>query len=387
VDSEGHVTLFLEDFDVRDLSWSWWIHNTGSGTVRNGYAFLNITDKSVKEQPSRAGVSQLKWSQLHYRGIPTKPTPLPDAEGWLYVSMEVRLRCSDDNKLQSDVGGGLRFWGLVEDLANPDNYLLFNSWSREAGPESAGFSAKSVVNDNTALREPITGIDMTEWHIYTITWEPDYATFLVDGQLVSTTNTTPNVPMYFDIYLENLLPKGRMDMEHNVSVQVDYVRLFTIGERYQDWSEDISGLFSTAEEMINEAEKKGINTTTLKKDYYDNAKDIWREDYHNHFGAKTYLEKIITTLEVVLEHWDEIMDMFSQANATIEEAQLGADTRTINMMKGYYSQAERKWKEYDTENTKTYLQKILDMPEPALLSILGLILLPALLRKHAGLTN
>ena len=368
------VTLFREDFDTKDPYWFWWVSGTGSGTVRDGYAFLNITDESVMESSSRAGISPVDYDR-----IPTKPTPLPDAERWLYVSVETRLRWSDDNKLESDAGGGLRAWGLAEEFVWPLNKLMFISWSPEAGPESAGFEIASNVNDSSTLREPITGIDMTEWHTYTITWEEGNAAFLVDGEVVGTTDTTPTASMNFDIYLENLLPEGRMDMEHNVSVQVDYIRLFTSEGRYRDWSEEISGLFSTAEEMIDEAEKNCMNTTNLKKDYYENAKDVWREGYYNYFGAKAYLEEIIALAGL----WDELFEMFTTCAARIEQArQDGAADRTIMMMEGYYTQAESKWKAYDHVYAQMYLEKILAMPEPTVALVLGLIFLPALLRRR-----
>ena len=51
--------------------------------------------------------------------------------------------------------------------------------------------------------------------------------------------------------------------------------------------------------------------------------------------------------------WEEIENM----------EQNGTETRTINMMKGYYSQAESEWQEYDYDRTKLYLQKIIALPE------------------------
>jgi hypothetical protein len=69
--------------------------------------------------------------------------------------------------------------------------------------------------------------------------------------------------------------------------------------------------------------------------------------------------------------WEEIENM----------EQNGTETRTINMMKGYYSQAESEWQVYDYDRTKLYLQKIIALPETTLLPILSLLLLLLLLRR------
>lgn len=73
-----------------------------------------------------------------------------------------------------------------------------------------------------------------------------------------------------------------------------------------------------------------------------------------------------------------VSGIFSRANVTIKEAeQIGMDTRIMNVQ---YASAENAWKRYDYDTTKMWLQKIL--PVPALLPILGMLLLQVLLRRR-----
>ena len=82
--------------------------------------------------------------------------------------------------------------------------------------------------------------------------------------------------------------------------------------------------------------------------------------------------------------------MFVNATRHIEAAaQAGMDTGTMERDYGY---AEKTWSRLEYGVTQWYLQGILDteIPEPALLpllTLLGLILLPAHLRKHARPTS
>jgi hypothetical protein len=242
-----------------------------------------------------------------------------------------------------------------------------------------------LVDGKYTLFEPID-IDVTEWHTYTISWEESNATFLVDGEVVAHTDQVPMVDAKIYITVRSLRVYGSPDsydtdgifFDTNQSTQIDFVRLFVDAERFRDWSEEISELLSGAEEAINEAEKRGIDTSGIREDLYDRATDSWREGYCMYDRGKACLEKTIG----FLEHWDEISEMFSTCAVLVEEArQEGESDRTSKIMEGYYAQAQSEWKEYDVENTRLYLQKILDMPELALLPTLGLILLPTLLRR------
>jgi hypothetical protein len=349
---DGYVTLYRHDFDVQDSYWYWDLEgDTVSGTIRDGYAFLNMTDETTSNASGRV----IGWDNH-----PTKGRDPVEGEGqWLYASMEVRLRCSDNNQLEGEEGGGLRAWGLVNYQAFPRQCILFLSLSPGSIPEIVGFWAETKVDNRVVSRQSLKGIDMTEWHVYTALWEEGNSTLLVDGEVVGTVKESPSVPMFGDVFLQNLYEGGDhswyLDVVGNVSIQVDYVRLFATKERFSAWSEEVS----RAEELLDEAVGKGIDTADLA-DYMNQVRDVWREGYYNHCLAKPYLEMIIP----YLEHFDEVSEMFSSCAALIEESrQKGLADRTIKMMEGHYAQAEVYWGEYNYEDTELNLRKIVTLAD------------------------
>ena len=171
--SDG-VTLFQDDFNTKEPYWDFQEWGTGTATVSDGILFLDLTDESKVGEGSLA----LVWEgEADYTYRPLHP--------WLYVSMEMKIRFSDDNKLVSDIGGGVRWWGLLSEWAFAKNELKFLSFSPEAGP-LYGFGVVTSTGQSSgyAYMGNITGIDVTEWHTYTIHWEHDNATFLVDLSLI-----------------------------------------------------------------------------------------------------------------------------------------------------------------------------------------------------------
>jgi hypothetical protein len=210
---------------------------------------------------------------------------------------------------------------------------------------------------NDVFREPLTGIDMTDWHNYTILWEEDNSTFLVDGQVTKTLNNSPKVPLFGDVYLWNMyngeFSWGYLDVGENVSIQVDYVHLFATKERFQSWENEIIRAY----ELINQAISQGINVTVLEG-YYEEVNEVWQEGYYNYNLAMPHLELIIP----YLENYDEIIEMFADCAELIEKArQEGVENRTILMMEGYYAEAKKNWGEYNQELAEHNLQKIIDM--------------------------
>ena len=89
--------------------------------------------------------------------------------------------------------------------------------------------------------EPVAGVDMPEWHVYTILWEPGNGTFLVDGRRVASLGNAPSSSMTTIVWTDNTVcfgPRlwdganwGSVDVRFNEHIQVDYVRVFGIPER------------------------------------------------------------------------------------------------------------------------------------------------------------
>jgi hypothetical protein len=178
-----------------------------------------------------------------------------------------------------------------------------------------------------------------------------------------------------------------VDLEQDVWIQVDHVRLFTTKERFDEWSEEISALFPAASSKIEEAEGKGINTQKAKDDYA-RAEACWQKDNYLFEKTKSYLQGILDSLPLVFDNYEEITRMFSVASDLISQAEGKGLDREAQIMKADMNRAEEEWARYNVERTRTYLTKIknkaedLGIPEPFFLLILGLVLLPAMLRRR-----
>jgi hypothetical protein len=221
----GQETLLMDGFDDPEASRQLWeptpytppgfplAREKGTGTItfRDGFAFLNTTDQTKADGLAIAALSSTY-------------------QAYKYTSLETRLRCSDDNGLASDIGAGFRFWGFWD--YHGGKFLYFQSASNESREDRVGFRAVCG-NSGLKLIEPITGIDMREWHTYTILWDQGNATFIVDGEVVATTNDAPKSSMALVIGNSNRVPHNPgflIDVPFNQSIQVDYVHLFSANE-------------------------------------------------------------------------------------------------------------------------------------------------------------
>jgi hypothetical protein len=189
-------------------------------STHNGYMYLNISSNQSAYSIERS-------------------------ERDLYAGLEIRLRCSDDNKLNSSVGGGFRSWGFsASGWFDGIGDLWFESYSPDSDSPLPGFWATSTyVSDEdaiTSVRKPIVGIDMTEWHTYTILWGEGDATFLIDGVIVARTDRVPTSEMGIMFFLTDKIcyedqegkvrSKGYLELELDQSIQIDYVHVFTTEE-------------------------------------------------------------------------------------------------------------------------------------------------------------
>ncbi len=368
---QDNQTIFYEGFDTDQPQTTWDLMHVGTVNVRDGYAFLNVTG-ATKETNSYA----VMYCTL---------------DAWLYASLEIRLRCSDDNKLNTDIGGGVRYWGLNYEILQLapyawDTSIHIQTWSPEAG-SLAGFRGDVAMDSNHVYSTDLSDIDIREWHVYTILWEPDGVTFMVDGEVAGTTDQSPSAPMWSIVTLWNLIgaepvgpDEGRPKMAlEDAWLQVDYIKLFASKERFEAWSEEISPLVANATGIIERLEEKDFPSQKAREDL---AAD-WQEGNYNYQAAKLHLEELTDSLHSCLDHLDEVNAMFSQASECIENLTEKGDTRNENMCKAYYTNAEGAWEEYDYELTRNTLSNIIaKCPEPTLLPILSLILLPALLRRR-----
>jgi len=223
--------IFFDDFDDMDNHWYWGYHpGTGTIVVCNGYLFLNVSAASSSEEYSDAEINDIMGG----RGL-----------NWLHKGFEVRLRCSDDNTLTGEAGGGTRGWGFwngnfghLMGETNPSNVLWFISISRHSEYPFPGFNVMSVRNDNITLTQPVEGVDMRDWHTYGIVWRDGSAQFTVDGRVVAGTDSPPDTEMGLVIWIDNYriywdgtrLVRGYVDLVQDEWIQVDYVSIFEVAE-------------------------------------------------------------------------------------------------------------------------------------------------------------
>jgi hypothetical protein len=460
---DDYRTVFLDDFDLVDPYWnpatplsmdsSWVVSGLGETppfpvSTRDGYAFLNTTthrtsyNVSLGYNPYSCAVTS---NRLRHK----------------YAGVETRLRCSDDNKLGGDVGGGTRAWGFVSwwlpfpVSLHRSTGLRFEAYSPESDQPLPGFWATSRIDD-TVIRKPIGNIDMTEWHTYTILWEPGNATFLVDGVVVAIIDEVPTtwmrVGLFMSTYFYEKSDDDRFDvgcLAANSSMQIDYVRVFYTEKHLHR----IGSLFNTTEKVI-ESHRDVVPASGLEEvlKAYDMARDAW--DNEAFYNASRYLEGVVGICELFYEaaeaiqkaeprgihpdilvwmrdsyaaagnactvddfyewvdgwtgygwdapsscpdlldqisgDWDELSMLLSSANEAIREAEtVFIYPAILAGMKHNYQTALR-----NLPGGRGSLQAIFDsaskyfdieipeeIHEPPILSILGLILLPALLRR------
>lgn len=131
-------------------------------------------------------------------------------------------------------------WGFRDQGVMPQsNGMQFIYFSPESHPEWSGLSALNVLNSK-ASKESITGVDISDWHIYTIIREIGNATFLIDGKLVASFDQVTDQSMHPYAAIANtkfgggefsvLSNWGYDDISFDEHVEIDYVHLFGIPE-------------------------------------------------------------------------------------------------------------------------------------------------------------
>jgi hypothetical protein len=397
------VTLLRDDFNDPKISsenWNWenpgllfTQRGTGTVNIRDGYAFLILT----KTKGDACAFLEREGEALKYG----------------YTGMEIRMRYINDNRSKSDIGGVL-WWGFsVLGLSD----LRFVYLPSELG-EDAEFRVHSGHLQSPragGLWEPIPDIDITDWHTYTILWhyhgynnslaenmgwleylEIDGA-FLVDGEVVAATDKAEDFSPHFTEYLHNVIYIGNdlywsceswedwgsiydsgkrsVDIPFNQSLQIDYVHIFTSEEDFEEMGAETSELLSDCLQIIEELEWRGLNTTQLRA-WYTNALNDWQS------GDYLWNSEIYSKFLHHTENWEEIPCMFAQASDCIETLKQEGTDQEVWVSNYDYTKAVDAWAQYDYGTTRQRLQRIIDrVPEPTLLTILGLILLPALLRR------
>jgi hypothetical protein len=354
------VSIAYDDFEVWSNLWIPWEQRTGKIATDRGVCRIGITNESSGEHDSIAAIHDY----YEYNWDLSMP--------WLYEGIEVRLRCSDDNKLQSGLGGGTRCWGFVDftpfDLP-PINGLAFWSGSPECDGYLNGFSATSIVNSNV-YNQSIIDVDISEWHTYTILWGADNATFLIDGNIVATTEEVPERRMGTIILISNIVASEdiwAVDLDVDEWVEIDYVHVFQHFEK-EEISSEIGELLEHVSTNLDVAADGGVDIAEISGEF-ENAKRMWENNRLNQ--ARDILEDISPKADN-LGLLGEIMgnNWFEEANNTILKTEQEGRTRDALIMKGKLKSAQICWEDEDYACVKRYLEQIHPIPETLLVSIL-----------------
>ena len=199
-------TILFDDFLEDQHAWSW---RQQKFTIRDGYMFLNIS-----ADRSGDACSAIRDQYLKYAGF------------------EARLRTSSPQVPMMAFGFGGGEAGV--------QFMWFSNLSSEA---ARGLHAFCEIQNLNAFWEPIEIDEITEWHTYTVIWEPCNATFIIDGEKVATTDRVPNTIQEAWLYIMNNIfseeefPIGSPASCNNLPdtriiedqyLQIDYVRIFEV---------------------------------------------------------------------------------------------------------------------------------------------------------------
>lgn len=353
-----HVVM-SDSFEQQDPEWQRRTFSRGTGrvTLRDGCMFLNLSEESTDREFSKA------W--LNYGGEGT-------GEPWLYVDVEIRLRFSDNNDLE---GGGMRCWGLMEGTSFPRNSILLVSKCPES--DDPGLFIKFRAEDQLLADIPISDIDIGEWHNYTILWGPNNSTVLVDDRVVARIKETPMVPMAIHIQAENTRygEKGDyevteeaamkyIDLDRDVWVQVESIQVDMAEERYHEYSEEVLERLEEVSRQVEAAREKELTIDSIQL-LHANAIQDWQDDGHVHAVLFLELVEISERLAVMLEHADELIELFSDAEEALKEiaASEGDSSRQFLINNSYMEIARNAWNKYDHETARNYLNRIIAASE------------------------
>jgi hypothetical protein len=345
----SYATVFRDELDALGPGWFDWQLGDGGANVSDGCVFLNLrtgpqymTASSIVDFGDSGGEWRMKWR---------------------YVGLEIRLRCGDDNGLSSGVGEGHRGWGFGDVYPGwPSNFLGFGSHSPGSGESLVGFYASVGINGTMVRREDISGIDMRQWHNYTILWEPDNATFLVDGEVVLATRDVPNVPVSVFVTTQNrrddLTPDGRIELieffplKQDQWIQIDYVQVF-VGRAYV---EEANQTLANASRVLVSAELRGIDIQSLRDDHSEAIEALARDGY---VPAELYvrMESVAGDLPIYLE---ELSDLFLAAEERIDA--LSLEGRNTLALEAQYERAKKALCECDYPLAVKHLEMIVEVP-------------------------
>jgi hypothetical protein len=353
INPDVYMTILEDNFETINPHWYVWEFTNGTGRLTdNETLLLTVSNESKGLDESIAALYD--YTSYTPGGVAQNSVNIMP---WLHRGIKIRLRCNNDNGLESSIGGGQRFWGFVDFIPSrhpqKENALFFRSKSPDCD-RGAGFMVESIVDGKLVFRKNLSGIDMREWHNYTIIWREGNATFMVDGEIVASISEPDLVPdEYMSAYIlmcDILSPSPYTLKNLTVDqwIEIDYIHLFYVEEEvYHNESEFLSELFTNASSVIEGVEEGGLNTSYLRT-LYSMAENNW-----THFRlpqTKKPLEDIISqydNFQFGLQMIEE--ELFEQAEQAIEIAVNEKSGWVVTVMNRSLINAQKYWNQQDYE--------------------------------------
>jgi lysophospholipase L1-like esterase len=159
---------------------------------------------------------------------------------------------------------------------------------------------------------------------------------------------------------------------------------------FEKLSLDLSTHLTEAEGKVKILEDRNHSLSAELSKRYEMVKLLQRKGYL-YTANRTLVSEVLSKMDIVLDHWDEVIAMFPKAEEAIKVLEQQGKNRDALFLKADYTKAETAWQKYEYDATKMYLQKIIDkvlsIPEPAPRSIIVLCLIllsaPLLRAKHS----
>jgi hypothetical protein len=149
-------------------------------------------------------------------------------------------------------------------------------------------------------------------------------------------------------------------------------------------SRDLPTYLFETREIVKELEGRNLSLPTGLSKMYEMVEYVYGKGFL-YTANRTLVSNVLPCVKSILEHWDEIQGMFTQASECIGTLEQEGRTRDVTISKAYYDKALGTWGEYEYQATKNLLDSIAaKCPEPEALPVFCLILLPLLLHVVRG---
>jgi hypothetical protein len=245
------VQAFRDDFDGTDLdpsvwfpyylpAWSSRLETRASYVVARSRLTLSIPVSqglwcpddhpqplrvSGIQSGSRSGPVGSTLGQQRFRDSLTVREAQPTLRGWLPSSGQVEIRCRMDLSPRSMAAMWLA--GFEEDPDEAGEICLVEVFGRTVTPGSAeiGVGIKQLHDPNLVqdFVSPRIAIDVTEDHVYGVTWDAASATFFVDGRRIHAASGPPTYPLQAMLAVFDFPDWGGGDDDHVPMLDVDWV--------------------------------------------------------------------------------------------------------------------------------------------------------------------